>query len=222
MSVTSSSQDEKLYEKLQDWFKELDAIVLDLHTRRQIFREVQEILLSNERVFNNHFTYYLNDWYGMAMAISIRALVDKDENTRSYSRFLTCITKNPNCLLRSQYLKKWENKKTGNEAFNEFASANSDNLDAALIENDLKELNEKTQVVRDYTDKAIAHLDKRGAPIIPKWADFDEAIDCIGKLHRKYFRLLDGGTTSLTTSIGYDWKELFRFAWIPTNEPEVW
>ncbi|MBP6003308.1 MAG: hypothetical protein KA746_07730 [Pyrinomonadaceae bacterium] len=217
-----SSQDEQLYIKLHDWFKELDATVLDLHTRRKIFRDVQEILLSNERVFNNHFTYYLNDWYGMATAISIRALVDKDKNTRSYSRFLTCMKMNPNCIVRSRFLEKWQNKETGNEVFNEFASANSYNLDAALIKSDLEELNEKTKIVRDYTDKAIAHLDKRGAPIIPKWTDFDEAIDCIGKLHQKYFRLLDGGTTTLSTSIGYDWKELFRFAWLPDKEPEIW
>lgn len=71
-----------------------------------------------------------------------------------------------------------------------------------------------------FTNKVLAHRDDRvgcGAPAVPPvtWADLDDAIDTVGKIHKKYYSLRHPGESlgTLTPIKSREWTRLFDKAW---------
>jgi hypothetical protein len=78
--------------------------------------------------------------------------------------------------------------------------------------------------VNAYTTKAIPHRDdaiaREGpAALAVTWGELDAALDALGNIHKKYYRLCHPGEAlgGLTPLISPGWMEMFRTAWMPAS-----
>lgn len=89
------------------------------------------------------------------------------------------------------------------------------NINPDAVRSDLSLLQAAAKQCEDYTDKRIAHRDKREPNVIPTYTEVDECVDLLEKLYIKYLLLFC--QTSMDTVLPiwqYDWTEIFRVPWI--------
>jgi hypothetical protein len=105
--------------------------------------------------------------------------------------------------------------------FNRFAAAGEPFADSARVQQDIAALEAVVARVNAYTSKTIAHRDAsllRGVPApAVTWAELDDALDAVGNIHRKYYRLCHPGESlgGLTPLISPGWIQMFETAWMP-------
>ena len=83
---------------------------------------------------------------------------------------------------------------------------------------DLEELKSKAKICEKYADRRIAHSDKRAISSIPTFPDLDKCIDFLELLIKKYYLLFRAGSLNSILPVSqnrYDWKAIFKEAWIP-------
>ncbi len=69
-----------------------------------------------------------------------------------------------------------------------------------------------------YADRRIAHFDERAISSIPTFLDLDKCIDFLEMLIKKYYLLFRAGSLNSILPVSqnrYDWKAIFKEAWIP-------
>jgi hypothetical protein len=75
--------------------------------------------------------------------------------------------------------------------------------------------------VNTYTSKAIAHRDDNAqgglAGHAVTWGELDGALDAVGNIYKKYYRLRNAGEALgiLTPLKSPGWIQLFQTAWMP-------
>jgi hypothetical protein len=75
--------------------------------------------------------------------------------------------------------------------------------------------------VNAYTSKAIAHRDDnpQGVPagLAVTWGELDAALDAVGNIYKKYYRLRHAGEALgiLTPLKSPGWVQMFETAWMP-------
>ena len=77
--------------------------------------------------------------------------------------------------------------------------------------------------VNTYTTKTIAHRDDNllrvpAAPAVT-WAELDAAVDAVGGIYKKYYRLRHPGEVPgpLTSLKSPGWIQMFQTGWMPTG-----
>jgi len=76
-----SNQTNDLYLKWSKWIDVLDTEILNLHTQRHIFQEVQNILRANPKMQSpDDFNFWLAVWYASAMSVAVRKQADNDKD----------------------------------------------------------------------------------------------------------------------------------------------
>ena len=97
----------------------------------------------------------------------------------------------------------------------------ADITDAARIRQDIGALEAVISRVNTYTTKTIAHRDDnpRRVPAAPAvtWAELDAAVDAVGGIYKKYYRLRHPGEAlgALTPLKSPGWIQMFQTAWMP-------
>jgi hypothetical protein len=76
-----------------------------------------------------------------------------------------------------------------NKNFDRFAGPGRDTISAAAVRTDITRLDAAAEVVKRYTDSAIAHARDEETQV-PTFEEINAAIDVIGELVKKYFSLL--------------------------------
>jgi len=88
-------------------------------------------------------------------------------------------------------------------------------IKASTICSDLHLLRKKTKPCEDFSDKRIAHTDKKAPKSIPTFNELNDAIDTLDKLYVRYHLMFHAVDMKTTLPIRqYDWKEVFRHPWI--------
>jgi hypothetical protein len=218
-----SNQADELYLKWSKWIETLDTEIINLHTQRHIFREVQNILRVNPKVQSpDDFNFWMAVWYASAMSVSVRKQADNDKNSISYRRLLEEIKANPKVISRERFKKNFVDgwnytEADANEGFDQMVGVGRDYIDPVRVEGEIKELEIKTDKLRHYVNKRIAHHDKKDFTAIPKFSDLSESIDYLGSLHENYYLIFHCMSTNLLPVWQYDWKSVFRYPWIDSS-----
>ena len=83
-----------------------------------------------------------------------------------------------------------------------------------MILQDIKELTIHAAKCEDFTDKVIAHTDKRDPKQPLTFGDVDNCISYMDKLICKYSLIFHATyTESLMPTYQYDWQEIFDEPW---------
>jgi hypothetical protein len=152
-----------------------------------------------------------------------------DSDSIGIRRSLRSLASNPRMATRSRY--RLQLQQRGNEGedlerlaegFNQFAALGKPFADSGLVRNDLAELEAIIAGANGYTSKVLAHRDDKighEAPSAPPvtWDELDAAVNAIGAIHKKYYRLRNPGQMlgSLTPVISPGWVRMFETAWMP-------
>lgn len=219
------NQNDELYETWDKWFDELGAQVTQLFKQRQIYYEVREIVQNNPRAHEpGDFFYWLSVWYSSSMAVAVRKQSDQSPNSISFRRLLADIKDHPEVISRTRFKQLFVYGREGlaDLDFDRYVGAGREFIDTAVVEKEIGELEAKTDKIRRYVNKRVAHHDKKEFDDVPKYSDLDEAIDFIGTLYKRYFFIFRCASPGeLLPDRGYDWKKVFRHPWLTNDVPNM-
>ena len=118
-------------------------------------------------------------------------------------------------------LSRVEAAEIASSCFDKYAGAGSTHLSTDQVERDLCELSSKTEKVRAFADKKIAHLDQKPPTELPTFDELDECIAFLEHLVLKYEMLFEASAPpTLLPTWQYDWKAIFYQPWIPRASRE--
>jgi hypothetical protein len=217
-----------LYRKLDSHLDKLRNQMHELRMAQHIYYDVRNIVESNEQILTaNHFYAWMDHTYTTTMIVGIRRLVDADskqEGSISFITFLSDIRKNPHILSRIAYknLYKYMHSERPesyqDEEFDRLAGVGVSHVDPAVVDQEIEELKRVTQKLKKYVDKRVAHYDRKYLPLGPSYKDIDEAFEFLNGLLSRYYQFFRAASLSLGPYIQYDWKQIFRVAWIPESD----
>jgi hypothetical protein len=207
--------------------------VIRLFHDRAIWRTILAMLDANPKVARGGFgEYWLGSCYTDSLLIGIRRETGGDSGSIGLLRSLKALTSNPRMATRAWYVQQvrlgdhqgWDAWALADleAGFNRYAASGEPFIDPALVWQDITALEAVITHVNAYTSKTIAHRDddvRRGVSGAPPvtWAELDAALDAVGNMHRKYYRLCHPGESlgGLTPLISPSWIQMFGTAWMP-------
>lgn len=87
-----------------------------------------------------------------------------------------------------------------------------------MVRDDLAKLQSKIENIETFTDRRLAHLDKRDIPQMPTFGELDECITLLEEITKKYMLILLTKSVSFPPTYQYDWKAIFKEPWIDTSK----
>jgi len=201
--------------------RQVEDSVSSLLWNRFLFREFISIVEANPQLpENNYFIVWIWENYLCNASIGVRRFVDKDPRSVSLYILLKDIMENPKILSRKRYTALFGD--TGfandynyiNKGFDELVGKGKDHIDPADVEKDINELIYKTEVLKSYVNKTVAHLDKEKLKKLPTIKDLDDSIDLLVKLVQKYYAIFHAGGIELQPVPQDPWKNIFEIPWV--------
>ena len=213
--------------KLAKWIRWLKIIhdeIQHLVLAKDAFWEVQEIIKSNKRIQKpSYFYQYLGNTYVSHSVIGMRRQLKVDRQSISLARLLTEMAETPEVISRKYYRGLYSGSVVERFAyrdFDKFSEPGAPHISKKMVLEDLRRLRAAGRKLEEYADRRVAHRDKREVKSPPLFRDGDAFIDLLDKLYVKYHLLFHASSMeSLMPTYQYDWKEIFREPWIP-SEPE--
>ena len=223
----------KYDERWEKWCRNFDAAEQDIRRlfhNRYVWLTISDML---ERTAEQiHFNAIVQNWlvmqYAHSQCTGIRRECDPDTRTSSLERCLRRLLETPGMADRARYEAGIQvNPSIPDQyrqiclcGFDEFAfSPDSPDLDPDKIQADLDALRDAAQATREYTNKVVAHRDGIGEEITLAWADLDQALNAVGIVLKRYYKLRHPGTVlgNLTPELPTGWEKPFRSAWCPDD-----
>ena len=218
--MVSEKSSNRIFDKWSGWLETIYKDIQNLLIKRDIFREVQEIVRANPRIHKpSHFYDWLGSVYTTDAVIGIRRQLDLDKRSISFKRLLTDILNHPEVLSRDRYVKLYPKFKMrpdmGTRDFDSIAGSGQAHIPVELVTADIAELEKKAQKISHYATKRIAHFDEEGPNEPVASADLEECLDYLEELLKKYFLIFHAThIASIVPVFQYDWKHVFREPWI--------
>ncbi len=205
------------------WLKIIEGEVSGLIIGKYIFHEVQTMINNNPQLHKpSSFYDYLSTTYISHTIIGLRRQLKCNKESVSVARLFSELIESPKTFTRSYYVSLYREsrmRKYADQDFERFASPGATHIDSAFIISDLAQLQEISCRCEDFADKRIAHRDTREPSGVPTFNEVDACIDFLEKLYVKYYSLFHATSMeSLLPVWQYDWKAVFRTAWITDDE----
>src|SRR5215831_11661098 len=100
--------------------------------------------------------------------------------------------------------------------YDKHVGAGRNELDPQRIQQDIDLLTAKTDQIRHYVNKKLAHYDMKGLKQpVPTFNDLDDTMKSLKELLQKYNLIMRATWLSdLLPTFQFDWIEVFRIPWI--------
>ena len=222
-------------EQWQAWcarFDETHHGVILLFHNRAVWRTIRAMIDTNPAVRRTGFAEnWLARCYTTTQLVGMRRECDDDSGSIGLRRSLKQLASAPRMATRAWYrselLARTPDRTPDDLArlvtgFDEFAEPSAAFIDPRRVQADMDRLEAALAKAETYTNKVIAHRDDvRGAATAPApitWGELDNALNTVGAVHRKYFKLRHAGThlgslTPIPQDLG--WDKMFDTAWKP-------
>lgn len=221
-------------QKLEKWIKWMEIIqgeLVTLFSDVRVFWEVQNIIRENTRIQKpNYFYSYLARSYISHALVGLRRQIKPQKDSVSFVGLLEEIAQNPDELSFNYYHSIYmrdsrarefvrdvslHNIDIVKEEFSKYADPSGKHVCPQMVKTDLSELKKATKACEDFTDRRVAHRDKRDPKIVPTYEELDDCIKLMDKTYVKYHYLFFAeGMTTLNSEPQYDWKAIFREPWL--------
>lgn len=203
---------------------------------RAVWRTILAMWDANPEVARGGFAErWVARCYTTTQLIAIRREADADarNNPSSLYRALKGLASNPRMATRLQYEGALASMETGDHipevfddlaaGFNVFAAPGAPFVNSTLIKADLDRLADVSAKAATYATRILAHRtdfnESRPRPLPVTWGELDAAIDTIGELFSKYYRLRwpSMSLASVTPDVPLGWDRMFEAAWKPAG-----
>ena len=215
--------DQKLTKWIR-WLKVVRGDIEQLLIKRDIFWAVQEMIDSNSELHKpSSFYSFLGDTYIAYVAIGIRRQVKVDNKSVSFARLLNEIETCPEILSREYYTGLYKDSLVeflADRDFDIFCGRNRDHVSPNKVGFDLRQLKQASSKIEEFTDKRIAHHDRRKPKGLPRFKDVDTCLDILDELYVKYHLMFYAQSMeTLMPTYQYNWKAIFEVPWLaPVRE----
>lgn len=214
------------------WCSQFDALhneVLGLHHSRRMWRTVRSMIETNPAVRRSGIAeYWMNQSYSVCQLVAVRRQTDGRKGVVSLHRSLDHLARKPSMVTRAWFSQELEsNPKSRPYAaslaagFDDFADPGQAQVKASSVAADRDQLTAAADRAKQVVDESLAHLADptrggTGPPAIT-WGDLDIAVDTIGNLYKKYYRLSHPGAIlgNLEPNLPPGWDRIFETAWKP-------
>jgi hypothetical protein len=212
--------DDDRFKRWGEWIIEIYEEIHQALVNGHIRREVRKIIDANPWIQRPSAFYdSLARVYGDFGVMAVRRQVDADCKSGSLARLLKEIVTCPHVLSRDRFVGLYspEFEDAAHVEFDYLVGPNANHIDHTVVQAELDNLREKTRDIKQYTDKRVAHYDKKGPTNIPMFQEIDDALSLICEVERKYLFLLQKKDYQFpeSTDEENDWKAIFREPWIP-------
>ena len=189
--------------KHEKWLKEFQAIrkeIVELCHSRQIFLSVQDIIDKNTQIqIPSAFWDYLRSTYVAYAVSAVRRLVKLQRDSISFEGLLKDMIASPSDC-------------------KQFQGPSGITLNPTEIQKDIDELSSTSDLIENFADKIVSHLDRKPLLTNPTFDELHKSIDLVEKLGCKYLLILTGASSdSMTSVILDDWQAIFRYPWIKAH-----
>jgi len=214
------------------WCTRFDALkdeVLGLHHSRRVWRAVRAMIETNPGVQRSGIAeHWLTQCYSVAQLSGVRRQVDKRKDVVSLWRLLDQLARQPAMATRSWFIAELQSRPESARyvtrlaaEFDAFAGAGNPVTDRSVAEADRDRLWNVAQSAKHVVDQFVAHQTDATArpgytgPALITWGELDTAIDTLGELYRKYYKLRHPGNTvgNLEPDLPAGWDRIFETAW---------
>lgn len=204
----------------QKWFTWIEKIRDDLFktvNRHQVFCYLIEVITENDKhIADNNGKKFCNssiEAFVESISLGIRRQEKVDKKSISLMRLMLQLSRYTDQFTYEFYLKQFP-KMDGEPPWQEWTFTNFSNdrktLCKEIIENDMNELKEISNQILLFTDRTVAHLDKRSARADFTLDDLYSVVESYNKLACKYLSLITAkGYVTLKPTIQYNWKNIF-------------
>lgn len=212
--MNASQKIEKWKRWLQTIYNEVSLLVWSCN----IYSETRQIVTDN-LVINKHNRFYawITRNYVHTTLMGIRRQVDNDRNTISLVNLLGDMKDNCSLLTREQHLILYSEgmNSLGNSTFDSLSGEAANVFPVTKLEKDLCDLERISDLHKSYIDRRIAHYDRVGQiQNLGTFQDLDDAVASFEQMVFRYYLLLIAEHVSLLPVPQYDWRVIFRQAWI--------
>jgi hypothetical protein len=208
--------------ELREWIDKLFGQVRQLRIDQYIWEEVQKIIASNSDLHKpSHFYAWMRDMYVSGVAMAIRRQLDDDTRTMSFYRFLKRIKGDPSTVSRRRYASLYTDGEPSG-----YVTASYDNVvgegkaqpSSDDVQGEIDELKRVACRFVDFANQVVAHDDQNRPESLPTFAEVDTVISYLEGLSQRYLQLLKATHRSVELNFQYDWKTIFRVAWLPPQQ----
>ena len=213
------------------WCSRFDALrdeVLGLHHSRRVWRAVRVMIETNPDVHRSGIAeHWLTECYSVAQLSAVRRQVDRRKDVVSLWRLLDELARKPTMATRSWFAAELQSRPESapyatrlSAEFDTFAGTGASTVDKRTAEADRDRLWTAAEAAKLVVDQSVAHqTDVTGAArpgtALITWGELDTAIDTVGELYKKYYRLRHPGQVlgNLEPDLPAGWDRIFESAW---------
>ncbi len=208
--------------RIRKWIRWLEIShdeIQQLLIAKDIFWSVQVLIRNNEDIQKpSAFYQYLGDTYISHVVIGIRRQVKVSDQSVSFLRLLKEVAEDPGRITRKYYKGLYVGSVVEDLADSDFdrfcEKSCAEHVSETLIKQDIVELKNLSKVCEGFADKRIAHRDKRGPKVLPKFHEVYDVITKLDELYVKYHLLFHASCMdTLMPTYQYDWEAVFDFPW---------
>jgi hypothetical protein len=220
-SVTHFTEEERRARAIK-WLEVIFKDVQDLMVDHHIFWAVQEIIRANKALEKtpSHFYQWMGTNFVASAAVAVRRQADVDNHAISMRRLLEELKTYPQLFSRGYHTGLYTTpgmpKGFPDENYDRIVGKGRNELDSVAIQRDIDELMVKTECIKHYVDRKIAHYDPRGlSQAVPTFNDLEDAIKYLDMLVCRYNLIIKATSMStLMPTFQYDWQEIFKIPWM--------
>jgi len=217
-------KDEAKWHRWTSCFDAAQKEVVTLFHTRWMWRTMREMM--NSSGIDQYVVvqdYFLRTYIG-TMAIGIRREVDADTRTTSLARCLIMLSECPRSVTRARFEQEIERTVDGEyqeeakASFDGFAKPGAPAVDQEVVKRDLDLIRAAAAPVLPYTNQVIAHRQRTKTDVefdSLTLLDFNNALDAIGAVTKKYYRLRHPGMAlgALTPIVDPSFYKMFCSPW---------
>jgi hypothetical protein len=197
--------------------------LVDMRSSRRVWEGFQTIVGVAPEEARKYGTFHswVNGNYVRSQGVAVRRQVEVADDVVSLGRLLDRIAKSPNVISRERYLAELHptTPGLGNEFFDELVGPGANAIDAQTPLDQLKELRDKTERIRQWVSNEVAHYNRKTGEFSEglTFGDVHDAMDLIFETFNRYCQLILGTTVSGSVTMP-PWAAVFRVAWIPDDD----
>ena len=215
----------------QAWCQRFDALhdnVLDLFHSRRVWQTIRAMIETAPNVQRSGIPeHWLTRCYTTSQMSAIRRQLDRNPKAASLWRSLEQLATTPAMATRAWFTAQLQGRGTDPRYLTEiagkfdlFASPSMDCVDRQIVLRDRDSLVAVGATAEAVVNKVVAHHEYQPPKKPPEitWRQFDNAIDVIGDLYKKYYQLRHPGSVlgNLIPELPAGWDRLFETAWKPS------
>jgi hypothetical protein len=193
---------------------------------KEIHSGLRQMVYDNDNL-QKHSAFYsvMQTTYTQSVLMCIRRQVRTDKDSIGLIMLANDISKNCRLITKEFYSDMYaqrrpddereEWKRLGERDFAKyFGGKCGDTLDPHLINEDVQKLAEIFAASSGFTDRRLAHLDKREPIDIPMHSEIESWCQTLNSILKKYMLLLRAVDYKFEPVLQHDWKIIFRAAWL--------